>query len=109
MEAPNELLVVEASGDVDGVRRLRLRGEIDLGTARLIDQALAEVLAAEPDRVVVDLAEVTFIDSSGLNALVRARNLVGEQRGTLVLAQVPPELRRLLEISGLLDGFTVEP
>ncbi|MEV8509833.1 STAS domain-containing protein [Actinoplanes sp. NPDC051475] len=76
--------------------RLRCVGEIDQSTAGLFAEALA---AAVPGRrrVEVDLSKVTFMDSSGINALVQQRTPECE----LVLIKVPPRIRRVLEITAL--------
>jgi stage II sporulation protein AA (anti-sigma F factor antagonist) len=58
---------------------------------------------------VVDLADVSFMDSSGLRVLVVARNALDERGGEMVIADVSDQLRRLFEISGLTSAFTFEP
>ncbi|WP_311772305.1 STAS domain-containing protein [Sphaerisporangium siamense] len=55
----------------------------------------------EGPRVVIDLHEVRFCDSAGLGALVYAFNQVTSAKGRLLLAAVPPHLRRRMRISGL--------
>ncbi len=76
-------------------------GEVDMATA----PELAEAIAAVNDsvrRVVVDLAEVTFLDSSGLNALVHAqRGLAKQQIGFRVVSPADRVVRRVLEITQL--------
>ena len=56
----------------------------------------------------VDLADVSFMDSSGLRVLVVARNALDE-RAEMVIADINDQLRRLFEISGLTSAFTFEP
>jgi anti-sigma B factor antagonist len=79
---------------------VRLLGELDLYNAGDVRQALADVSAQEPERVVVDLEEVTFIDSTGLGVLVEARAKLANRKAFLI-ARPQVETRRALEISGL--------
>jgi anti-anti-sigma factor len=58
-------------------------------------------------RLILDFAEVTFMDSSGVSALVKLHRRLGSD-GTLVLCDVPLQPRRVLEITGLLKVFQVE-
>ena len=80
---------------------LRLRGELDMSTAAVaIDAATAAV--SEAASVVVDLRGLTFIDSSGLNALVRIRRLTREPDGPPVALRAPSDaIRKVLDITGL--------
>ena len=60
-------------------------------------------------RLVVNLADVSFMDSSGLRVLVVARNALDERGAEMVIADINDQLRRLFEISGLTSAFTFEP
>src|SRR5439155_21859142 len=77
-----------------------------LYNAEQVRSALAEVLAEAPERVVVDLSEVEFIDSTALGVLIEARTKLENRRGFL-LASPALETRRALEISGLDRHFSV--
>ncbi len=81
---------------------LRVAGEVDLHVA---DALVGEALALEADRMVIDLADVTFIDSSGLHALLRIQRHVA---GGLALRNVTPVTARVLELAGLGDVFAVD-
>lgn len=98
----------EVSGDGRSVC-LRLDGEVDLDTARLVEDALLPALEPRCTRLVVDLADVSFMDSSGLRVLVVARNALDDRGAEMVIANVNDQLRRLFEISGLISAFTFEP
>ncbi|MFJ1701923.1 STAS domain-containing protein [Kitasatospora sp. NPDC088346] len=78
-----------------------LAGELDLDTLAPADEALGQALATGPARVVVDLAEVSFCDSSGLNLLLRTRLAAQEAEVELRLAAAPDgQFGRLLELTG---------
>jgi anti-sigma B factor antagonist len=85
---------------------VHLGGEIELHSAAPVRLALLEAVDRAPARVVVDLAEVEFMDSTALAILVEARARLGEADG-LVLAAPGLEARRALEVSGLDRLFRV--
>lgn len=94
---------------VDGSVRVRLRGELDLATAPDLWQA-CEVLDGrlEPGlSVLVDLADLDFLDAAGLGALVRLRNRVRAAGAELFLLDPAPHVRRVFEcarLDALVDG-----
>lgn len=91
----------------DGHVVLTLRGDLDLAATPRFDAALA---AARPlvGPLTIDLAAIGFVDSSGLRSLIAARQVALEDTGTgAALAGVAPDLRRLLDISGLADAFSM--
>ncbi|HZR94380.1 MAG TPA: STAS domain-containing protein [Gaiellaceae bacterium] len=90
----------------DGATVVRLAGELDLYNAAVVRDALLECCAESPDRLIVDLSDVTFIDSTALGVLIEARSRMANRRGFL-LAAPGLETRRALEISGLDRHFAV--
>jgi anti-sigma B factor antagonist len=66
---------------------------------------LEEAVKTHPSEIVVDMAELTFIDSSGLNALIFAERMLRENGGHLVLSDPPRSALRVLEVSGLNEVF----
>ena len=83
-------------------------GEIDLDTVGLLSASLDDTISSGADRVVVDFAHVTYIDSAGLGALVGAHKPHRAAGGTLVLRCEQPRVMRLLTITGLTKLFTIE-
>jgi len=92
--------VVAAVEEHDRAVVVRLVGELDLYNAEEVRETLDGVVARGPERVVVDLSEVMFIDSTGLGVLVEARSKLADRKSFL-LSGPQPETRRALEISGL--------
>ena len=84
-------------------------GEIDVMTAPRLHETLAEVIAESPTSLLVDLANVTFIDSTGLGALVVAHRHLEERGGHLRLVSVPPTVAKILAVTGLTSRFDVDP
>src|SRR4051794_17962854 len=83
----------------DGVVVLHLAGELDLYNANELRSALADALAQEPGRIVVEMSEVEFVDSTALGVLIEARSKLAPNG--LLLAAPQPETRRTLQVSGL--------
>jgi anti-anti-sigma factor len=82
----------------DGGRVFTLRGELDASTV----PGLAEEMIGDPGPLVVlDLSQLTFIDSSGLGAIHAARQRVIDDGGILVVCRPSPAVHRVLEITGL--------
>jgi anti-anti-sigma factor len=86
-----------------------LIGEIDMACRSRLD----EVLAAVGDRVTcpvrVDLALVSFLASDGLSFIVRLRTLLSGSGAGVTLAGPPPQVLRVLRLSGVGHLFTIEP
>jgi anti-anti-sigma factor len=85
---------------------VRLAGELDLYNAHQVREALLACCAEEPERLVVDLAAVEFLDSTALGVLVEARSRMDDRKAFL-LAAAGPETARALAVSGLDKHFVV--
>lgn len=89
-----------------GCAVVRAGGEIDTQTVQGFDKVVAEAAGLSP-HVVIDLAQVTFVDSSGLGALIVARNTARDRGGSMSLVSPPPVVRRLLGSTKLHDVFAI--
>lgn len=78
-------------------------GELQQSTIEVFRQAVTEALAARPAGLVIDLARITFIDSSGLSALVGARHACDRVGCSVSLSGISPALRRTLHTTGLTE------
>jgi anti-sigma B factor antagonist len=86
---------------------VRVAGEIDLGTAsQLSDYALAAIQDEGP-AVVLDLSQVSFMDSTGLKVLIAVQRRAELAGGNLRLAAVPRPVMRVLTITGLDRTFAI--
>jgi len=90
----------------DGRSVVALGGELDLVDAAAVAAALTAVAAREP-RIIVDLAGLEFIDSSGVAALARGRRRAWQAGGDLVLAAPQRTVLRVLAVTRLIDAFCV--
>lgn len=104
---PGELRVETVPGP-DGALRCRCRGDVDLSSAATLRAALSEALATLPTSLVVDLAEIGFFDSSGLNVLLRIRIDALAAGVPLALAAPSESVGRVFELTGAGDIFTVQ-
>ncbi len=77
------------------------RGELDIATTPELEQALTEATAEPVAEIVLDLRELTFMDSTGLRALAQANSGAGERGVALSIIRGPRQIERVLEISGL--------
>jgi anti-anti-sigma factor len=86
---------------------LALAGEIDISNADEIAEEVRNALAAGP--VSVDLSKLSFIDSSGLRMLVELVRDAQESDWSLKIGRdLPPGVRRLLEITGMLEMLPLD-
>jgi anti-sigma B factor antagonist len=100
---------IEARLDASGCT-LRLYGEADLAVAdQILEVGAAALSKPGTTAVTVDMAHLTFIDSTGLGALVRLRNLAMASNKTVHLAQPSERVKRVLDISGLATVFDTPP
>jgi anti-anti-sigma factor len=84
-------------------------GEIDIESGPCLLDRLCSMIWAVGPRLARDLTDVTFIDCSGLNALLAARRVAEIRGGWLRLIAVPGYARRLIEITGLQDALAMPP
>ncbi|MGY5012817.1 STAS domain-containing protein [Streptomyces sp. 900105755] len=89
-----------AASVADGIHVLTVAGEIDHQTGDILAQAL-DASGAPRSRVVLDLEQVTFMDSSGINILITAHRTLTEAGGWLRLAQPCPAVQRVLQLVGI--------
>lgn len=97
--APGHLAVSRA--DVDGITVLDLRGEVDYQSVGALSRALPPADPTTGHRVVVDLSRVTFMDSSGVSALIAAHQATQAARGWLRLAGAAGAVLRTVRLVGL--------
>lgn len=96
-----------ASPDWDNF--LPLEGEIDLHRSARVERSLDSMIKKKPDRIVVDLSGVTFIDSSGMAVLIRALQNMKEYGGQLSLSGINDQVRPIFEIARLDQVFLIDP
>lgn len=93
----------------DAPNVLPLEGEIDLHVSPRVAASLRTLTEQKPARLVVDLSRVTYIDSSGLAALIEGMQNVEAYGGKFVLAGVQENVRPIFEIARLDQVFIIFP
>jgi anti-anti-sigma factor len=85
---------------------LRARGELDVATAPKLGSAVDAAIKGGARDVLLELHEVTFLDSSGIREIVRGRKELEEQGGRLMVEGASGAVQQVLEVSGLLDALS---
>jgi anti-sigma B factor antagonist len=97
-----------ASREVDGVTVLDLSGRITLGEGSVqLRDAIRELIAKGQLRILLDLGEVNYIDSSGLGELVSAYTSAKNQGATLKLLKLTKKVHDLLQLTKLFTVFDI--
>jgi anti-sigma B factor antagonist len=91
----------------EGVTFLLVTGDVDIATAGELREAGEQAITDVTGTLRIDLSGVTFMDSSGISALVAIRNAAMAST-TLILDNPSPRVVRVLEITGLASAFRVE-
>jgi anti-sigma B factor antagonist len=86
-----------------------LSGELDASTASSLYDKLSELEVQDAHNVVLDLAKVTFMDSTGLAVIVTEHKRLRHSDGTLTIFSPPSSVRRLFEITGLTTVLDIVP
>ena len=88
---------------------LPLKGEIDLHVSPSVTASLSAMIEKKPRRLVVDLSDVTYIDSAGLAAFIEAMQKMEAYGGKFLLAGLQETVRSIFEISRLDQVFQIFP
>jgi anti-anti-sigma factor len=98
--------LVGVGGDVPGIV-LRPSGDLDLATVDSFRASVETALAQEPDAVLFDLADVDFLDSSGIAVLAVALKTQRARGGAVAIINPRPIVRRAIDLVGLSMLFDV--
>jgi anti-sigma B factor antagonist len=97
---------IAVGAPIDGVRLVRLAGELDMATEGSVAEALTWAIEAPGAvKVVIDLADLTFIDATGLSLLVKARRLAHNRGRVLRVRNARGEVDLVLRVTNLADLF----
>jgi anti-sigma B factor antagonist len=95
--------------DAAGAHVIAVAGEVDIFTAPELKRAIAAALDAGARRLVVDLTETRFLDSTALGVLIGAVKRLRPLDGRLVIVNTEPSTAKTFEITGLDQIFTIVP
>lgn len=88
---------------------LAVAGDLDLVTAPQLTRAAGELIAAGRRDIVIDASALSFCDSSGITAFVAIATRLEDAGGRLAIAGATAIVRRILEVSGLIEALVVTP
>jgi anti-anti-sigma factor len=103
----DEPLTAEVT-ESDDVTVIHVRGEVAYSTCRILQDALVPHVGPGR-RIVLDFAEVTLLDSSGIGVILKAQRALDEVEGTLVVRNPAPVTLKVLEVTGLQDLLVERP
>jgi len=86
-----------------------VKGDIDLTRSVEFQQSLLSILDKRPPKMVINLSDVPYMDSSGVASLVKVLSRARRIDTQLVLVSLSPRVRNLLEITRLDSVFTIAP
>jgi len=106
LTAPAEFAITDAHR-ADGSVLLTIAGELDIATVPVVRERLSDLTEAGARRLVVDLRDVSFMDSTGLAAFIHAKMRLGDE-GHMTLVMEPDSYARLIfEVAGLVGVLEV--
>src|SRR3954454_15985467 len=95
-------------GDVTGEgRHVAVHGELDLATSSAFAAAIDTLVLSGGSDIAVDMAHVSFVDSTALNVLVNASQALAATGGRVIVLRPSPVVSRVLQVSGLATMFAV--
>ncbi|NEY34719.1 anti-sigma factor antagonist [Streptomyces sp. PRKS01-65] len=93
----------------EGVTVVSLRGDIDMTAEPEVRQALLVPSEGDAPRTVVDLSQVSFMDSTGFNALINAHAQATAHSGWVRVATPPPMVKRMFQVLGIDEVISSYP
>ncbi len=84
-----------------------VHGEVDISVAEALEEALDAAIRESVGAFVVDLSDLDFIESTGLQVLLRARGLLGREDRALAVVCPHGPVRRVFELSGFSELFAL--
>ena len=105
MEPEAAALSVEVTRGAEGDAIVAIAGELDLGAATTLIVAIDELFAVSPSSVTLDLAGISFLDSSGLGALLTLHGRCQSEGIAFSATNPPPQVCRVLELTNLMELF----
>jgi anti-sigma B factor antagonist len=90
----------------EGRHTIQLRGELDVASAGVLDDVLAEACGEGAHEVVLDLGGIEFMDSTGLNAILRGRELCETHECAFILTPAQRPVERVFEATNVLKRLS---
>jgi anti-sigma B factor antagonist len=91
----------------EGAAVITVTGELDLASSPVLEERLHQVFDSDSEIVILDLRELDFMDSTGLSVVVKAHQTAEAAERALCLVKGPPQVQRLLSLTGVADRLRV--
>ncbi|MFE2534782.1 STAS domain-containing protein [Streptomyces sp. NPDC059371] len=101
MPAEEAPVSIDATVYAEGIALVTVAGELDVETAPELHHRLADQIRGGRRHLLLDLSAVPFMDSSGINALLKAHDAAGRAGGGLRLVSPAPAVQRVLDLTGV--------
>ncbi len=99
----------EFTCDVEGKKaQLTVKGEVDVSNAPELRSAIHGALDSDIDSLVVDISQVSYIDSTGIGVLVGARHRAADESVAFELLNPQPNVLRVLTLLGMVEDLNVQ-
>ena len=95
-------VAINTRSDADGVPVVSVSGEVDVSNVDVLKASVASVTASQPERIIFDLSDLSYIDSAGIAVLLSAATECAVR-----LRDPSPAVRRVVELTGLTDVLPV--
>ena len=95
----------ESDQPVNTSYRLVARGDIDMATAPQLAEALQSLIEQGATLIILEAADVQFLDSSGLRVIVNSANKLSAAGGRLLIEGMSGAVQRVLEVSGMIERY----
>lgn len=109
MRGDSDAVSFSVSDHDGGLLVVAVAGDLDLATSPDFARVVSELRVGTDAAVVLDVGELTFVDSSGLNAIVAAARAVEACGGSFTVAGAGSHVERLFEIVHLHESVAIEP
>jgi anti-sigma B factor antagonist len=90
-----------------GATVIAVSGELDLASSPILEERLEQVFGSDSTSVILDLRRLDFMDSTGLSVLIKAHQSAEEASQRLYLVKGPPQVQRLLNLTGVGERLSV--
>jgi anti-sigma B factor antagonist len=95
------MIEFDVTSTVHGVGVVTPKGRLNMVSARRLKELLTDLVTSGTNRIVVDMAETTFLDSSGLGALIAGLKSARQAGGDLRIARPTPSVMTVFELTNL--------
>lgn len=97
------------TSDLGGIKLVTVHGDIDVYSSPKVKDALYEIIDAAAYKIVINLEDIRYIDSTGLGVLIGALKKVKGSEGNITVVCSNPQIKKVFTITGLVKIFGIYP